>query len=49
MLEAVYKLIRGKFDSIMTVSETDTKGHPLKQFVIENNDIIHWAEKVPVS
>ena len=45
MLEAVYKLIRGKFDSIMTVSETDTKGHPLKQFVIENNDINHWAEE----
>ena len=49
MLEAVYKLIRGKFDSVMTVSETDTKGHPLKQFVIENNDINHWAEEVPVS
>ena len=45
MLEAVYKLIRGEFDSIMTVSETDTKGHPLKQFVIENNDINHWAEE----
>ena len=45
LLEAVLKLIRGNFDSIMTVSETDTKGHPFKQFVIENNDIKHWAEE----
>ena len=45
LLEAVHKLIRGNFDSVMSVSETDTKGHPFKQFVIENNEIKHWAEE----
>ena len=43
LLQAVHKLIDGKFDSIMSVSETDTKGHPFKQFVIKNDDIKHWA------
>lgn len=28
------KLVSGGFDSVWTVSETDSKGHPLKQFVV---------------
>jgi len=30
----VEKLVKGDFDAVWTVSETDSKGHPLKQFNI---------------
>ena len=45
LLQAVHKLMDGKYDSIMSVSETDTKGHPFKQFVVKNNDIKHFAQE----
>lgn len=35
--EAVLKLIQGGYDAVWTVSETDSKAHPLKQLVIRNN------------
>ena len=43
--ETLDKLIDGNFDSVMSVSETDTKGHPFKQFVIEGDEIRHWAKQ----
>ena len=40
----IMKLIEGKFDSVMTVSKTDSKGHPLKQLVIESNTVRNYDE-----
>ena len=45
LLSAVEKLIIGGWDSIMSVSETDSKGHPFKQFVLQNDEIRHWSEE----
>lgn len=45
LLSAVEKLITGNWDSIMSVSETDSKGHPFKQFVLQNDEISHWSEE----
>jgi len=39
------KLIDGNFDSVWTVSETDSKGHPLKQLVINNNKLDYYDDK----
>ena len=33
------KLINGKYDSVMTVSETDSKEHPLKQLKIKKDKL----------
>ena len=35
--ETVEKLIKGRYDAVWTVSETDSKAHPLKQLVIRND------------
>ena len=41
--ETVIKLIKGKYDAVWTVSETDSKAHPLKQLIIEN-DILKYYD-----
>ena len=38
----VDKLIDGGFDSVWTVSPTDSKSHPLKQLVLEGDRLDHW-------
>jgi CMP-N,N'-diacetyllegionaminic acid synthase len=38
------KLVAGKFDSVWTVSETDSKGHPLKQFTIAADDAMDYYD-----
>ncbi|HLA27103.1 MAG TPA: acylneuraminate cytidylyltransferase family protein [Syntrophales bacterium] len=40
---AVEKLIKGRYDAVWTVSETDSKAHPLKQLVIRK-DILDFYE-----
>ena len=35
--DCIAKLVSGGFDSVWTVSETDSKGHPLKQFVVQQD------------
>ena len=40
---AVNKLIDGGYDAVWTVSETDSKAHPLKQLVIED-DILDYYD-----
>ena len=42
---AITKLIDGNYDSVMTVSETDSKAHPLKQLIIKNNQLINYDQK----
>ena len=41
--KTVQKLIKGRYDSVWTVSETDSKAHPLKQLVIRE-DILDFYE-----
>ncbi len=38
------KLVEGGYDSVFTVSETDSKGHPLKQFNLNGNDISYYED-----
>ena len=37
--ECIKKLIDNDFDSVWTVSETDSKGHPFKQLTIEGENL----------
>jgi len=41
----VKKLIEGNFDSVWTISETDSKSHPLKQFVL-NGELIEYYDPI---
>ena len=44
MEEVVEKLVEGGYDSVLTVSETDSKGHPLKQMVIKDNRVGYYDD-----
>lgn len=37
--DTLYKLVDGGYDSVFTVSETDSKGHPLKQYILNGDNI----------
>jgi CMP-N,N'-diacetyllegionaminic acid synthase len=38
----VTKLIKGRYDSVWTLSPTDSKGHPLKQLVLNNDRVEYY-------
>lgn len=40
--QGVYKLISNKYDSLWTISKTDTKFHPEKQLVIKKNKLTYY-------
>jgi len=40
--ETVQKLIKGGYDAVWTVSETDSKAHPLKQLVIRKDNLDYY-------
>jgi CMP-N,N'-diacetyllegionaminic acid synthase len=40
--ETVQKLIKGRYDAVWTVSETDSKAHPLKQLVIRKDNLDYY-------
>lgn len=42
--QTIDKLIKGNFDAVWTVSETDPKFHPLKQLVFEN-DLLDYYDQ----
>lgn len=42
--DCIAKLVAGGFDSVWTVSETDSKGHPLKQFTIGDGDAMDYYD-----
>jgi CMP-N-acetylneuraminic acid synthetase len=42
--EVVKKLVVGGYDSVLTVSETDSKNHPLKQMVIKDKHVGYYEE-----
>jgi CMP-N-acetylneuraminic acid synthetase len=39
---AVNKLVDGGYDAVWTVSESDSKAHPLKQLIIENDRLDYY-------
>ena len=42
---AVEKLVRGGYDSVWTVSETDSKHHPFKQLILEGEALGYYDER----
>ena len=40
--DAIRMLIHGKWDAVWTVSETDSKSHPLKQLIVNNNSLDYY-------
>lgn len=40
----VTRLVEGGFDAVWTVSETDSKSHPLKQLVIDSEGHLDWYD-----
>ncbi len=45
VFNTVNKLIDGDFDSVITVSETDSKSHPLKQLVLSGDKVKYYDKK----
>ena len=42
---AIEKLVKEDLDAVWTVSETDSKAHPLKQLTIENGQLNYFSEE----
>ena len=42
VVETIEKLIKNDFDAVWTVSETDSKSHPLKQLTIKGNSLNYY-------
>jgi CMP-N-acetylneuraminic acid synthetase len=40
----VTRLVEGGFDAVWTVSETDSKNHPLKQLVVDADGRLEWYD-----
>ncbi len=40
--DTIFKLIEGGYDSVITVSITDTKAHPLKQLIIKSDRLNYY-------
>lgn len=45
VLQAVQKLIDGNYDAVWTISETDSKHHPLKQLVFKKNRLDYYDKR----
>jgi CMP-N,N'-diacetyllegionaminic acid synthase len=45
VLETIEKLTRKNLDAVWTISETDSKSHPLKQLLVKNNLLGYYDEK----
>jgi len=44
VIQTVEKLIEGKFDSVLTISETDSKAHPLKQLTLDAGRVKYYDD-----
>jgi len=42
VIQTIDRLIESKFDSVITVSRTDSKAHPLKQLILDGNNIKYY-------
>ena len=47
VMETIRMLIEGYWDAVWTVSETDTKGHPLKQLTIDKGSLEYYDPRGP--
>jgi len=45
VLEVLEKIQQGAYDSVFTVSETDSKGHPWKQFTLDGDAINYFDNR----
>ncbi|MDA9134164.1 acylneuraminate cytidylyltransferase family protein [Candidatus Pelagibacter ubique] len=45
IIGSINLLIKKKYDSVWTVSKTDSKYHPLKQLLITNNKLDYYSKK----
>ena len=45
ILSCIDRLIKNRLDSCITVTQTDSKAHPLKQLVINNDKILYYDSK----
>lgn len=43
--QTVKKLIEGNYDAVWTISETDSKNHPLKQLIFEDDRLDYYDKK----
>jgi len=43
--QVIERLISGKYDSVLTVSETDTKCHPLKQLILNDDRVQYYDDR----
>lgn len=43
--DTIARLVDGRFDSVITVTKTDSKSHPLKQLVMDGDRVKHYDEK----
>ena len=43
--KTIAKLIEGGFDSVWTVSRTDSKAHPLKQLIIQDDKLYYYDKQ----
>ena len=43
--DVLYRMQQGAFDSVFTVSETDSKGHPFKQFTLDGDTISYFDKR----
>lgn len=42
--DTIHMLVDGEWDAVWTVSETDSKGHPLKQLVLNENSAMDYYD-----
>jgi CMP-N,N'-diacetyllegionaminic acid synthase len=45
IIETIEKLTKNNFDSVWTISETDSKSHPQKQLIAKNNLLGYYDKK----
>jgi CMP-N-acetylneuraminic acid synthetase len=44
VIKSIEKLVNGKYDAVWTVSEVDTKYHPLKQLVLKKGQLDYYDD-----
>lgn len=43
--DCIKKLVQDKFDAVWTISETDSKSHPLKQLLVDDDKLKYYQEE----
>jgi len=45
VVDSIKMLVDGGYDSVWTISETESKSHPLKQLIVENESLDYYDDK----